>query len=113
MSLCYMDFNVLYWCFGSIRWFFYKKCASGCRTPWKYVATELITSTIENTLDKYQGEENIELFCYCKTPYDDIKPYVGCNDGHCSYKWIYFTCAKIKKTKARSVMVMQILKKKK
>ena len=111
MSLCYMDSNVLCWCFGSARLFFYKKCTS--IIPWKHVAWELITKAIENTQDKDQGEENVQLFCYCQTPYDHIKPYVGCNDVHCNYKWIHFTCPKVKKNKERSAMVLQILQKKK
>ena len=36
----------------------------------KHVPRELITITIENTQDKDQGEENVELFCYRETPYD-------------------------------------------
>ena len=62
----------------------------------KHVPGELITITIENTQDKDQGEENVELFCYCQTPDDDSKPYVGC-DVHFNYKWIHFTCAILEK----------------
>ena len=65
----------------------------------KHVAKELITRAIKNTQDKDQGEEDVELFCYCQTPYDDSKPYVGCDDVHCNYKWIHCTCAKVKKTR--------------
>ena len=43
----------------------------------KHVPRELITRTIENTQDKDQGEENVELFCYCQMPNDDSKSYVG------------------------------------
>ena len=54
----------------------------------KHVARELITSAIENTQDKDQGKENVELFCYCQTPYDDNKSYVPYDDVHSNYKWI-------------------------
>ena len=63
----------------------------------KHVTRELITTAIENTQYQDHGEEDVELFCYCQTPYDDSKPYVGCNDVHCNYRWIHFTCAKVKK----------------
>ena len=63
----------------------------------KHVTRELITTAIENTQYQDHGEEDVELFCYCQTPYDDSKPYVGCNDAHCNYRWIHFTCAKVKK----------------
>ena len=38
----------------------------------KHVPRELITRTIENTQDKDQGEENVELFCYRETLYDEL-----------------------------------------
>ena len=74
----------------------------------KHVARGLIIRAIENTQDKDQDEESVELFCYCQTPYDDSKLYVGCDDLHCNYRWIHFMCAKVKKTKERSAMVLQI-----
>ena len=77
--------NVSYRCFGSIWLCFYKKCTSACIFHEKHVARELITRAIENTQDKDQGEESAELFCYCQTPYDDSKPYVGCDDLRCVY----------------------------
>ena len=79
----------------------------------KHVARKLVTRAIKNTQDKDQGEEDVELFCYCQTPYDDSKPYVGCDDVHCNYEWIHCMCAKVKKNKERSAMVLQILQKKK
>ena len=80
----------------------------------KHVARELIIRAIENTQNKDQGEEDVELFCCCQTPpYDDSKPYFGCDDVHWNYKSIYFTCAKVKKDKERSTTVLQIFEKKK
>ena len=38
----------------------------------KHVAREIITRVIENTQDKDQGEENVELFCYRETLYDEL-----------------------------------------
>ena len=67
----------------------------------KHVARELITRAIENTQDKDQGEEDVELFCYCQTPHDNSIPYVGCDDVHYKYKWIHFTCAKVKKKQGK------------
>ena len=78
----------------------------------KHVPRELITRTIENTQDKDQGEENVELFCYCQTPNDDSKSYVGCDVVHFNYTWIHFTCAMLE-IKERSAMVLQILPKRK
>ena len=96
MILCYMDSNVLYNCFGSIWWFFYKKCAIAVGFHKKHVPRELITRAIENAQYKDQCKEDVELFCYCQTPCDDSKPDAGCDDVHCSYKWIHFMCAKVK-----------------
>ena len=67
----------------------------------KHVARKLVTRAIKNTQDKDQGEEDVELFCYCQTPYDDSKPYVGCDDVHCNYEWIHCMCAKVKKKQGK------------
>ena len=61
----------------------------------KHLARELRTRAIENT----QGEETNSI---CQTPCGDSKPCVGCDDVHCNYKCIHFTCAKVKKTKEKS-----------
>ena len=63
----------------------------------KHVPGELITQAIENTQDKDQSKENVKLFCYCQTPYDDSKPNAGCDDAQCNYEWIHLKCAKVKK----------------
>ena len=97
MSLCYMTPK---FCTGVLVPFddsFTKNVLVLVEFHKKHVARELITRAIENTQDKDQGEENVELFCYCQAPYDDSKPYVGCEDVHCNYKWIHFMCAKVKK----------------
>ena len=63
----------------------------------KHVPRELITKTIENTQNKDQGEENVQLFCYCQTPNDDSKSYVSCDVVHFNYMWIHFMCAMLEK----------------
>ena len=65
----------------------------------KHFARELITRAIKNTQDKDQGKENVELFCYFQTPYDNSKPHFSCDDVNCNYKWIHFTCSKLQKTR--------------
>ena len=64
--------------------FFTKKVPVLVEFHKKHFPRELISREIENTQDKDQIQD-VELFCYCQTPFDDSKPYVGCDDEHCNY----------------------------
>ena len=78
----------------------------------KHFARELITRAIKNTQDKDQGKENVELFCYFQTPYDNSKPHFSCDDVNCNYKWIHFTCSKLQKTRKGQPWYCKYCKKK-
>ena len=38
-----------------------------------------------------------KLYCFCQTPYDDTKSYIGCDNSGCKYEWFHLKCVKIKK----------------
>ena len=75
-------------CFVQMFWFhmmilLQNMCQRLKKIHKKHVARELVIRAIENTQNKDQGEEDVELFCCCQTPpYDDSKPYFGCDDVH-------------------------------
>ena len=40
---------------------------------------------------------NAELYCICKTPYNNSMSYIGCENESCKTQWFHFKCMKIKR----------------
>ena len=60
------------------------------------IASELIKRRLDvNTVNNKCVRK--ELYCYCRKSFDENLQMVGCNNVDCKYKWIHFTCAKLKR----------------
>ncbi|KAK9890927.1 hypothetical protein WA026_012268 [Henosepilachna vigintioctopunctata] len=39
--------------------------------------------------------KNVQLYCYCRCPYDEVSEMIGCDSHDCAIEWFHFECVGI------------------
>merc|ERR1711915_508045 len=42
-----------------------------------------------------ESSENVQLYCFCQCPHDDISEMIGCDAPDCKLEWFHFECVGI------------------
>lgn len=40
-------------------------------------------------------KKNVQLYCYCRCPYDEVSEMIGCDSHDCAIEWFHFECVGI------------------